>query len=147
MSKILLTRTLSGLCPADDYARTKLAKVKLGATVAVEYRQPRNGPMHRRFWALCQMIHDNCEGYGSAEQVSDHLKILSGHCTPIASKTTGEVYLLPKSISFANMDQGEFEDFWGRAVKAVCEHLLPGVSEAEVENEILKLVGASTWAA
>lgn len=147
MTTITLTRTLSGLVPADDASRKKLARLPQGDTREFEYRERRNGAMHRRYWALCGLISQNVEGYASAEQVSDHLKILAGHCTPIASKGTGEVYLLPKSISFSNMDQGEFDDFWRRAVQAVCEHLLPDVTEAEIENEILQLVGASTWAA
>lgn len=147
MTTITLTRTLTGLVPADDESRKRLARVPSGDTRQYEYRERRNGAMHRRYWALCGLVSQNVEGYNSAEQVSDHIKILAGHCTPIASKATGEVYLIPKSISFANMDQGGFDDFWSRAVKAVCGHLLPGVTEAEIENEILSLVGASTWAA
>lgn len=147
MATINVTRTLSGLAPADDRARKVLAKVAQGAVIQIEYKQPRNGPMHRRYWALCQMVYDNTEGYGSAEQVSDHLKILAGHCDQVASKATGEVFLIPKSISFSAMDQGEFDQFWGLVVKAVCEHLLPGVTQPEIENELLSLVGASNWAA
>ena len=86
MTTITVTRTLSGLSPADDHARKALAKIELGKTITVEYRRSRSGPLHRRYWALCQMIQQNNDQYGSAEQVSDHLKILAGHCTSIASK-------------------------------------------------------------
>jgi len=147
MTAIALVRTLSGLTPADDHARRILEKIDQGKTVNVEYKQPRNGPMHRRFWALCQMVYDNSDTYGSAEQVADHLKILAGHCTSVASKGTGEVYLIPKSISFSAMDQGEFDAFWTRVVKAVTEHLLPGVTSTEIENELCNLIGAATWSA
>lgn len=147
MTAITMTRTLSGFCPADEKARKILAKIPLLTTVSVEYRQPRNGPMHRRYWALCQMVCDNSDQYGSAEMVSDHLKILAGHCTTVVSKGSGEVYLLPKSISFSSMDQGEFDTFWTRAVKVVTEHILPGVTETEIESEICNLIGASTWQA
>lgn len=147
MTAIAMTRTLSGLTPADDQARKVLAKVEQGTVIRIEYKRPRNGPMHRRYWALCQMVYDNSEDYGSAEQVSDLLKILAGHCTQVASKATGEVFLIPRSISFSAMDQDEFDQFWGRVVKAVCEHLLPGVTQPEIEAELLQLIGASTWAA
>jgi hypothetical protein len=147
MTTIAMIRTLSGLSPADDHARRILAKIEQGKTVNVEWKQPRNGPMHRKYWALCQMVYDNVEGYGSAEQVSDMLKLLAGHCTSVASKATGEVFLIPKSISFSAMDQGEFLDFWQRVVKAVTEHIMPGVTSTEIENELCKLIGASTWAA
>ena len=145
MTTIAVIRTLGGLSPADDHARKVLAKIEQGKQVSVEYKQPRNGPMHRRYWALAQMVYDNSDTYGSAEQVSDHLKILAGWCTSVASKGTGEVYLLPKSISFSAMDQGEFDDFWVRVVKAVTEHLIPGVTSTEIENELCNLIGASQW--
>ena len=145
MTTIAVIRTLGGLSPADDHARKVLAKIEQGKQVSVEYKQPRNGPAHRRFWALCQMVYDNSEQYGSAEQVSDHLKILAGHCTSVASQATGEVYLLPKSISFSAMDQDAFDEFWLRVIKAVTEHLLPGVTSTEIEAELCNLIGASQW--
>lgn len=140
-----MRRTLSGLSPADERARKVLLKIAEGRIVKVEYRQPRNLAWHNRYWALCQMVADNSEQYGSADEVSDHLKILAGHCTVVARVDTGELDRLPKSISFSAMDQGQFEDFWRRAVKAVCENILPGVTEAAVEDELLNLIGAANW--
>lgn len=145
MALIHMTRTLSGLSPADDHARKVLGKIALGATVGVEYRQPRNGPMHKRYWALMQMILNNSEQYGSVEQVSDHVKCLSGHCTVVCSQKTGEALLVPKSISFSNMDQAEFEDFWDRVVKVIVEHILPGVTVPQIEEELLQLIGGASW--
>lgn len=60
-------------------------------------------------------------------------------------ESTGEVLLIPESISFANMDQDEFDAFWQRVVKVVCEEILPGVTEADIEAEILSCVGAASF--
>jgi len=146
MTTVTLTRTLSGLSPADDQSRKALAKVPMGTAISVAWKNPRAGALHRRYWVLMQMICDNSE-YPSAEAVSDHMKIIVGWCEPLVSKSTGEVWLRPKSISFANMDQGAFEDFWGLVVKATCEDFIPGITEPEIELELLRLVGAATWSA
>lgn len=52
------------------------------------------------------------------ENVSDLLKIETGHCTTIKSKKYG-VIRLPRSISFANMDQTAFSDFFNRCVTII----------------------------
>lgn len=136
-----MVRTLSGLAPVDDAAKRTLEKIPQGNYVHVEYKRPRNGSMHRRYWALVQMIYENTTLYGSAEQASDHLKLLAGHCETIQYR--GETYNLPKSISFSAMNQDQFDAFWSRVVKVVCEQLMPGVNSDQVEHEILRLVGAA----
>lgn len=145
MTTVALTRTLSGLSPADDAATHVLQKIKAGETVQAEIRRPRSNKNLRRWWALCRLIYENSDQYRSQEQVHDHLKILAGHCQQIVSKSTGEVYLIADSIAFSRLDEDEFQDVWVRAVKAVTEHILPGVTAPEIENEILRLIGASTW--
>ena len=53
--------------PADDASRKKLARLPQGDTREFEYRERRNGAMHRRYWALCGLISQNVEGYASAD--------------------------------------------------------------------------------
>ncbi len=72
----------------------------------------------------------------------DFLKIRAGHCTHIVSKATGEVYLVADSIAFSRLNEEQFQEVWRRAVQAVCDDILPTVTEAALEEEILRLVGA-----
>lgn len=147
MPSITMRRVLSGLAPDGDEAARALAKVKLGDRTRVKIIKPRSLPLHNRWWKLCEVIAQNSEQLASKEQASDMLKLLAGHCTAVSSAATGEIYFLPKSISFAEADEAEFQDVWRRAVHAVTEHILPGVTEVEIENEILNLIGASNWSA
>src|SRR4029077_13549070 len=83
-----------------DESIAVLEKIPHGKSVQVEVRQPRYGPRHRFYWALCQRI-------GMAlgiepENISDILKISAGHYTSIKTRNYGEVKL-PKSIAFHNL--------------------------------------------
>lgn len=106
------------LHPADDESWNEFAKVPTGKPLHVEVKQPRNGAHHRLFWALCARIGE-ARGVPS-ETVSDVLKIATGHCTIVRSKSYGELRL-PKSISFAAMDQTTFREFFERCVVVIYE--------------------------
>lgn len=92
-----------------------LARVPFGKVVYVEVKQPRNGKHHRLYWTLCQRIAD---AIGSeAETVSDVLKIRTGHCNNVQTKRG--VLQLPKSISFAAMDQTKFSEFFEQCLTVI----------------------------
>ena len=145
MTQILCKRTVSGLSADDDAATAVLRKIKVGDVVRVEVRRPRNLQAHRRFFALVNLVYSNSEDFPSPEVPRKVLTCRAGHATPVVIKSTGEVMLIPDSISFSNMDQDEFDAFWQRVVKVVCEEILPGVTEADIEAEILSCVGAASF--
>lgn len=145
MTSVAMTRTISGLAPADDEGRAILRRIKPGQTVVVDIHRRRSNKSLARWWLLCQLIADNSEQIKSKEQASDVLKIMCGHCTSIVSKSTGEVYQIADSIAFSRLSEDEFQDVWRRAVKAVTEHILPGVTDAQIEVEILQLIGAASF--
>lgn len=134
-------RTLAGLSPADEYASERLKRVKIGAIVECEFKQPRNPGNLRRWWALCNMLAFHCEQFRAPAQVHQFLKIRSGHCTPIVAQSTGEVFLVADSIAFDELDEPEFLAVWKRAAQVVVEDVLPSVDMMEVENEVLRIVG------
>lgn len=137
---VSLVRTISGAAPADDVARELFRKWPVGEERRCDIVKPRDNRNLRRWWALCNLVYQNCEQYKSPDQVHQHLKILAGHCTPIVSKSSGEVFLIPDSISYARLEESEFEDVFKRTVAAVCEHILPTVTSRTIEEEILNLL-------
>lgn len=141
MADLFLKRTLSGFQAADESTADAIRGYKLGETYRASVVKPRNLKNHRRWWALCNLIYQNSDQYKSAEMVHEHLKILAGHCTPIVSKGTGEVYLIANSISFGSLDEAQFQDVFGRAVLAVSEHILPGIEVGAVSLEIERICG------
>lgn len=145
MTAIFCRRTVSGLSADDDAATSVLRKIKVGDVVRVEVRRPRNLRAHRRFFALVNLVYTNSEKFPSPDVARRVLTCRAGHALPYIIESTGEVLLIPESISFANMDQDEFDAFWQRVVKVVCEEILPGVTEADIEAEILSCVGAASF--
>ena len=104
------------LYPDSVESAAVFAKLPVGKTVRVEVKQQRNIGRHRLYWSLCQRI---AEGLGvDSENVSDILKIATGHYTLVRTKTHGDVKL-PKSIAFANMDETAFREFFERCVQTV----------------------------
>lgn len=104
------------LHPWGDDSWATFARLKSGVPIHVEIRQPRNAKHSALYWVLCHKIAD---AIGStSENVSDVLKIGTGHCDIVRSKKHGELRL-PRSISFARMDQAAFAEFFDRCVEVI----------------------------
>lgn len=118
MSEFWVRREGSTLHPTDAESRELIDKLPREKLLHVEVKLPRNAQHHRLYWALCQRI-GAALGIDS-ENVSDVLKISTGHCKFVRSKRYG-VLRVPKSISFAAMDQAAFSEFFERCVVCICE--------------------------
>lgn len=127
MTIFWVRRVGSVLHPSGNDAIAALSKLPFGRTLKVEVKQPRNGNFHRLYWALCARIGD-AVGV-DPENISDLLKIETGHCVIVKSKTYGELRL-PRSISYAAMDNDAFKTFFDRCVVVVCETW--GISKPDV---------------
>jgi hypothetical protein len=136
-----MRRTLTGLVSCDDAAAAALRKINVGDEVNVTIQTDRKHKSLRRWWVLCNMVHENSDQFPSPEMVHDFLKIRAGHCTPIVAKSTGEVFLIADSIAFGRLDEDRFREVWRRAIKVVCEDIIPGLDSEAVELEILKVCG------
>lgn len=134
----LFRHHLGSLVPADAEAQAALAKLK-GKTVLVEIRQARNPRQHRLYWALMSLIHEHQERYATVEQLSNMVKCAVGWCDEIELKD-GRVMATPKSISFANMKQADFDPFLNKVITLVCERILPGVQEEDLRRRIEEMV-------
>lgn len=137
----LFRKTLSGLTPANTIAEDRLRKLRLGAVIQADIKQPRNVGHHRMYWALCGLVAENMPGDYDAEIVSEIIKIRTGHVT-VARTRKGEVFI-PKSISFAAMDQTAFKEFFDRAVRVVVTDILPGVDSDALRAEVINMIGAN----
>src|SRR4051812_3219687 len=116
MSDFYARRVNNALLPDGDESIAEFAKLPFGKSLRVEVRQPRNVQFHKLYFALCKRIAD---GIGStSENISDVLKVATGHVHIIRTKSYGDV-TVPKSISFAKMDQTEFSGFFERCVKVI----------------------------
>lgn len=136
MAKALFIRTVHGLMPEDDAAAQTLKGVRIGASVAVEVSRPRNIQHHRLYWKLCSVI---AESIGAEpETISDVLKLRTGHVRTIQTKQG--LVRLPKSISFAHLDQVGFSAFFDKACLVVCQEWLPHMRADQLRQDIEDMV-------
>ena len=116
MTTFWVQRIGNTLRPDGDESIIALSKLSFGRSFRAELRQPRNPGRHKLYWVMCQRIADAIGA--NAENVSDTLKIATGHCRIVSTKKFG-VIRLPDSISFAAMDETAFRDFFERCIQTI----------------------------
>ena len=90
--------------------------------------------------ALMDTAFQNQEKYESAEELLQWVKIFTGHCTVFVHPDRQGVSYTPKSISFASMDQTQFDVFFENAVSVICKRIIPGLDRDSLIDEVLKIV-------
>ena len=109
-------------CDHDEFA-----KLRVGNQYKVDARKARNPDHHRKGFALINVIFENQERYTTLEDMLVELKLKTGWYTEHI-RTDGELIYVPKSISFADMDQTQFEEFYDRVTRIAIEEY--GLEEA-----------------
>lgn len=113
------TKGASGLKilePASAHDEAEFEKLRYGSEYKADIRKARNPDHHRKGFALINLIHDNQERYENLEDTLTELKLKSGWYKQHV-RLSGEVVYIPKSISFADMDQTSFEEFYDRVLE------------------------------
>lgn len=147
---IHLTRTSHGLVPSTDEAAEKLQSIKLGTAVNAKISRPRNGKFHRKFFSMLDVAYQNHEWpevqtqWGKAKCNRDlfrkYVIVRAGHYEP-ALTPTGEVRAEPKSISWANMDQEEFNRLYNDVLNVILAEFLTNWKHHDVEKAVDILLG------
>lgn len=139
MSRMYLTKTLSGFIPADDASREAWKRFKNGEQYRADVVKPRNYQHHKHCLALLNLTYDNLPHY-----LEDRYPTFDSFRYAVAKKAghseefvdlDGEITVLPKSISYdAIPDDVEF----GRVMAAmmtVCARILD-MAESELAGEV-----------
>lgn len=138
MAEAMMMKRALGLFPATDHDKDTFSKIPQNEVLRVKWTRPRNVLFHRKFWALARVAFDHSE-HPSVEAFVDDLKIMVGHCDRIV-RMDGSIWLRPRSISFANMDDDEFATFYDGCVNIILEHVLVGVSYEELERIVARFM-------
>lgn len=134
--KFLVQKTAYGLQPVfnSDYEKLKESKLKMGEVYEVEIKKKRNYEFHKKFFALINLCHDNQEHFDYFDDTREYLTIKAGYYRKIMMPN-GNIQVRAKSISFANMDEIEFEDLYQKTITAACNFI--GIEKEDLLNEIL----------
>lgn len=139
-----------GLVPLDDIDWSEKNKLGIGREVKVHITMPRNLKFHRKFMALLTIVCDNLpEKFTNSENSGSYIGNLSSLLTAIkidmgyyeVFRLNGKEVYQTKSISFAKMDQTEFEQFYDRAITTIINKYLCGVNRQQLLQEVEEFIG------
>lgn len=151
MADLYLIKTAGGqLAPADQAAVDALGKLKLGATVAVSMRQPRNIAHHRKLFALLNVAYESWEPEGKLykgepvaknfDQFRNDVVVLAGYYDTTVTMR-GDVRLIAKSISFASMGQDEFTALYDAVANVILSRVLRNYTREDLDTVVEKILG------
>ena len=106
---------------------------------------PRNYQFHKKYFALLNIAYKHWEPetqdtkYGAPEKnfdrFRDEITIMSGYYT-VAATINGDVRLIPKSISFAKMDEETFQAYYSKVIDVILKKVLIGWTIEQVDQQI-----------
>lgn len=155
MTEVQLVKHGQGLRPANEVDAAALQKIKTGALVLAEIKQPRNPKFHRKFFALLNLAFEywapgpvtlpdgsQIEAEKCFDRFRKDVLILAGFRKTVVN-VKGEARLEAESVSFSSMDETRFNEVY-RAAFGVCWRLvlrhIPGMTEQQAENTINQML-------
>jgi len=141
-----LIKTLSGFVPFDPDTETWYNKVKVGEVVGGDFKKYRNPMFHRKYMALLNIGFENWQPgeinskYGTPEKNFDRFRkdiaILCGYFD-LVIRLDGSSRPEAQSISFAKMDQDEFEKLYSKTIDLLIKNVYGSSLDADGLNAIV----------
>lgn len=137
-------RTNGRLVPETQSDLEAQEELKAGVTYRITAKRAagRSLQHHRLLFALIGIAKENYDGPISTETILATLKLRTGHVNVVAL-LTGEVIMIPRSISFQAMERDEFTAWFDRAVTVLCRDFVPGLAESMARAEIARRAGCA----
>lgn len=147
---VLLKHGASGLLLPDDTDTSEfIKKLKDGAIIRADFKKMRNPKFHRKFFALLNFAYENWEPAAQTykDQVVEKnfdrfradIAILAGFYTVVVN-IKGEPRYEAKSISFASMDEAEFDKLYQATITVIMKHILTKYTREDLDQVINELL-------
>jgi len=136
------------LAPDDDFCRQRLRKrqLRVGDVVKADPKKPRNPHHWRRAHKLAQLMIENLDDFANMDP-HPVLKRIQWEaniaCEEMAVKVPGYGITgvrIPQSLSFSDMDEGEFQETYGQFCQWVIDNYWTGMTQEQIE-QMANLVG------
>lgn len=125
------------LIPDSEEVAEKLKAIPNGQGILIEYKPKRSYRFHKKLFALLNLIYQNQEHYKSVDNILEVVKFRAGHFETIVLHN-GNTHYKAKSISFADMNELEFKEFYSKSIDVALE--LTQMTKADIENEIIRFM-------
>lgn len=126
------------LIPASEHDQEDFEKLSTVVDLRADIVQPRNGGLHRKAFALLKIVwpHTN---YPTQEALRAAMTIGAGFVDETVDVATGKVILYPKSWSFTDMDDIEFQELYNRLVDVALK-IVPDSRREDWEQAVDQIV-------
>lgn len=152
MAQVHLMKSPAGLVPSDAMAAEWFGKLKMGAPINAEVKQMRNGKFHRKFFDMLNTAYANHDWpeietkFGKArtsfEMFRKYVTVKAGHYE-VDLTPQGEPRVVPKSISWAKMDEAEFSDLYSDVLDVILAEFLTNWTAGDMETAVQMMLGYS----
>lgn len=143
--RLLLRIAKGALLPADGYTASRLRDkgYKVGDQVLVELFKPRSPGFHRLAHRLGQLVSENIDEFAGVEAhtVLKRIQIEANiACDEVLAymEIMGQRIKInqriPRSMSFASMDDGEFRETFRQFSTYIASEYWPSLTAEQVEN-------------
>jgi len=148
-TELILRKLHSTFVPVDEATLDAMESIRPNAEVKAVITQPRNIAFHRKLFALLKVAFDAWEApeleYKGQKVVKNFdnfrrdLTILAGFYETYVN-VKGEVRLAAKSLSFAKMDETEFEQLYNRFIDVILQKILTHYTRDDLEQVVEKVL-------
>ena len=131
-----------GLVPMYDSDLQMKKRLKEGTVVRCRVSNPRNYEFHKKFFALLRMTYDNLPAFlvekWNIRNEDDMLRKFKRDLGYFTSRrnSEGEIEIEYLSISFAAMEQQDFERFYEQCVDLVQYTYIKGIDREDIQEEL-----------
>lgn len=119
--KLYLQKTMGGLKPMYDSDLDKYKKIPFDIPLEFDVKLARNAKFHNKYFAMLGMAFENQEEFKSFESFREAVQIGAGFIVR-KQRLHGEEQIDSKSISFANMDQEEFDRLYVAVLDTIIDY-------------------------
>lgn len=123
------------IVPATEADAERLRIFKPGDLLPVSVRKPRNGDHHRKFMALVAFVAHHHPQYEHVDDVLRLLKYWTHHFDELVLPN-GQIIYEMRSISWREMDEGEFREWSAKAREFIFNRMFPELPRERIEQEI-----------
>jgi hypothetical protein len=131
------------LVPDTDDDADKLRRWKDGEVAKVQITKPRNYHFLKKFMALIGIGFDAFSptaGVKNKDQFRSDVTILAGYYEQHV-RLDGSIRTVAKSISFAKMEEDEFEKLYSSVIDVMLQRVLTKYSRDDLDDVVNKILG------
>ena len=146
--EIYVKKQFGVLCPADAGNEELLEALKPGEYKAV-ITKPRNIKFHRKFFALLNfafeqwdpdsLYYKNQPVQKNLDRFRKDITILAGYGNPVINLKE-DVRIEAKSISFASMDEVEFDELYNQVINVILDKILTNYTRDDLDDVLARLM-------